>query len=68
MFFPVIFAVKFRYLETAFIHIKMDIAAIEIGRAGFPYFCIGVVFFNNLPYSGSDFFIDKFFKDEQQIQ
>ena len=45
---------EFNGMETAAIDIKMDIALLEIGRAGFPYSGIGMQTFYFRPYSLTD--------------
>ena len=68
MFFAVRFAKKFHDRELAFIYIKMDVAPVKIGCTCFPDFRIGVMFFDRLPRSLTDLFIQKIFENKQQFQ
>ena len=50
MRFRVFFVVILDNMETALVHVKMDISFLEIGRSGFPYKRIRVITLYCRPY------------------
>ena len=51
-----ILAPKLIDLKTAFVDVKVDIALFKIGRAGFPYFGLGMLSLDRLPRAVADSF------------
>ena len=51
-----IFTPKLVDLKTALVYVKMDIALLKIGCAGFPYFRFGMQSLNRLPRAVADAF------------
>ena len=63
-----IFTPKLVDLKTALVYVKMDIALLKIGCAGFPYFRFGMQSLNRLPRAVADAFAMCFGQYKENIQ
>ena len=63
-----ILAPKLINLETALVYVKMDIALLKIGCAGFPYFRFGMQSLNRMPRAVADAFAMRFGQYKENIQ
>ena len=63
-----IFTPKLIDLKAALVYVKMDIALLKIGCAGFPYFRFGMQSLNRLPCAVANAFTVRFGQYKENIQ